>query len=606
MPLRLDTLTNKTRPEMVSLSTLTGCVLGVLCLLVLPDFRGLFVSLDGLFYLAYYLISFGAFFAVAGDAVYRNSGWIARTVRWKQRAEVLPVQLTPYPQPDLEIRLVVGEQHQQKGDRSIDPIWFALENKSLFAGLLVVGDTGSGKTTCTGYPWIETMIRHGLGGLILDAGGSYVKFVKAQMAAAGRAEDLILLEPGGDWKYNPVAKPEMSSTDLAGWLFMMIKNLSSASSTSASDAFWDQAGQEYANAIIDLCRLQDPHGLTLEVLYQMNTSEKARENILTRLELELADGTSPERAQRIEYVRRFWRDQFTSMAPNLRGSIPAQFNAVASMFSSDYDINQTFCPHPHENGIFPGFDNAALDSGKVVIINMPLRKYPKAGRIIATMLKLDFQRSVLRRSEGRSESEVGQPVFLVIDEAQNYVSASREVGDAHYLAESRKNKPINIYMSQSIDSFKDAFRDESGCNVFFNNLRTKVFLSQEGHESQRIAAELCGKSTQYRKTVTESEAGRATDVSYTAGGLTHEQVAVSRSVSYAEQDEFLFRPHEFRNLPKFVSVVSPFDGDRKLEPRVVYMKPVFVDGEGAIQQRAEGTWFQGDNGQCRSYRDLSQ
>lgn len=301
----------------------------------------------------------------------------------------------------------------------------------------------------------------------------------------------------------------------------------------------------------------------------MNTSEKARESILTRLELELADGTSPERTQRIEYVRQFWRQQFPSMAPNLRGSIPAQFNAVASMFSSDYDINQTFCPHPREDGIFPGFDNAALDSGKVVVVNMPLRKYPKAGRIIATMLKLDFQRSVLRRSEGRSESEVGQPVF--IDEAQNYVSASREVGDAHYLAESRKNRPINIYMSQSIDSFKDAFRDESGCHVFFNNLRTKIFLSQEGHESQRIAAELCGKSTQYRKTVTESEAGRATDVSYTAGGLAHEQVAVSRSVSYAEQDEYLFRPHEFRNLPQFVSIVSPFDGDRKLEPRVVYM-----------------------------------
>ena len=218
-----------------------------------------------------------------------------------------PVQLAPYPQPDSEIRLIVGEQHQQKGERSVSPSWFALENKSLFAGLLVVGDTGSGKTTCTGYPWIETLIQHGLGGLILDAGGSYVKFVKAQMAAAGRAGDLILLERAGEWRYNPVAKPEMSSTDLAGWLFMLIKNLSSATSTSASDAFWDQAGQEYANAIIDICRLQDPNGLTLEVLYQMNTSEKARENILTRLELELADGTTPERAQRIEYVRRFWR-----------------------------------------------------------------------------------------------------------------------------------------------------------------------------------------------------------------------------------------------------------------------------------------------------------
>ena len=66
MPFRLDALTNKTRQEVVALSAITGCLLGAMCLMVLPDFRSLFLYPDGLFYWAYYLVSFGAFFAVAG------------------------------------------------------------------------------------------------------------------------------------------------------------------------------------------------------------------------------------------------------------------------------------------------------------------------------------------------------------------------------------------------------------------------------------------------------------------------------------------------------------------------------------------------------------
>jgi hypothetical protein len=68
---------------------------------------------------------------------------------------------------------------------------------------------------------------------------------------------------------------------------------------------------------------------------------------------------------------------------------------------------------------------------------------------------------VLRRTEGRSEAEITRPVFLLLDEAQNYVTASKELGDALYLAESRKNKPINIYMSQSIEAAEQAAKAQA-------------------------------------------------------------------------------------------------------------------------------------------------
>jgi len=157
--------------------------------------------------------------------------------------------------------------------------------------------------------------------------------------------------------------------------------------------------------------------------------------------------------------------------------------------------------------------------------------------------------------------------------------------------------------SQSIDSFLDAFSDQIACNVFFNNLRTKVFLSQEGPDSQKICAELCGKHTDYKKTITESEAGRESSINFTAGGLAHEEVAVTKTVGYAEQDDYIFKPHEFRNLPGFVSIVSAFDGGVKLKPSVVYMKPLFVDGEGHVVGRSYETWFSGERAGLLTYRD---
>ena len=92
-------------------------------------------------------------------------------------------------------------------------------------------------------------------------------------------------------------------------------------------------------------------------------------------------------------------------------------------------------------------------------------------------------------------------------------------------------------------------------------------------------------------------------MSYTAGGLAHEEVAVSKTVAYAEQDDYIFKPHDFRNLPQFISIVSAFDGGVKLRPGVVYMKPFFVDGDGHVTTRQVGTWFTGDRENVRTYRE---
>ena len=597
----LNQIMARTRLDIACAGAGSGFIFCALFFVASGHYRDLLMSGEHLSLILFYFVTVTLFGASMGETARRNAEWLKTLTDWKNRDTVRPFTLAPYPHKK-ELEIVIGEKHEDRGRRVTEPTWFSLEGNAVYTGILVVGDTGSGKTTCAGFPWLEKMIQSGLGGLVLDAGGSYVRFVRQQMKAAGREQDLIVIEPGGAHKYNPIAKPDMGSTDLAGWIFQVIKNLEGTQKQTGTEAFWDQQGKAYANVMLELCRLLDPH-VTLEMLYRLNTDEKTRHKILKFLEKELIEGTTDERAHRIKHLLHYFNNEWAQMPANMRGSIPTTFNGAVQMFSSDFALHRTFCPHPHEEGIFPGFNNESFDSGKVVVLDMPLRKFPEAGRVLATLLKLDFQRGVLRRTEGRSEAEVTRPCFLLIDEAQNYVTASKEMGDAVYLAESRKNKPINIYLSQSIDSFKDAFHDADACNVFFNNLRTKVFLSQEGPESQKMCAELCGKATYWKKTVTESEAGRQSSVNYATGGLAHEEVAVSKTVAYAEHDEYLFKPHDFRNLPQFVCVTSAFDGSVKLKPSVVYMKPVFVDGEGNVTERHYETWFSGERTQVLSYTD---
>ena len=58
--------------------------------------------------------------------------------------------LPPYPAPERReaLCLVLGEQHRRTSPkRGAQPSWFAIPERGLYTGILVVGATGSGKTS---------------------------------------------------------------------------------------------------------------------------------------------------------------------------------------------------------------------------------------------------------------------------------------------------------------------------------------------------------------------------------------------------------------------------------------------------------------------------
>ena len=336
--------------------------------------------------------------------------------------------------------------------------------------------------------------------------------------------------------------------------------------------------------------------LTFDFLYNLNVDVKNRDSLLELLQKQLEEKTiDKKRAHRIQFVLNFFLKTWVEMGGKLRASISAQFNAVFSMFVSDPDLNTSFCPHPESENLFQGFDFETLEK-KIIVLNMSAKDI--SGRVIGILLKLDFQRTALNRTRGKSENSITKPCFLLIDEAHNFVSGSNDSGDTNFLPESRKNKIIPIYMSQSYDSYLDALKDEKSFRVFSNLLRTKIIFSQEGHESQKICADSCGKEETFKlKSLTDTEAGRDTEYNLGLGEFVHEKMSITKGATKSLEYEYYFQPSDFRDLPVFVAIVSPFDGTIKMKPRIVYTKPMFINSNGEIEKYNTDSWFNWEGNQ---------
>jgi hypothetical protein len=77
--------------------------------------------------------------------------------------------------------------------------------KNAFEGLLILGRTGSGKTTGSGFTFAEALLRAGFGGLVLTVKKGEAEHWRRLCAACGRQQDLVVVRRGGDWKLNVLA-----------------------------------------------------------------------------------------------------------------------------------------------------------------------------------------------------------------------------------------------------------------------------------------------------------------------------------------------------------------------------------------------------------------
>lgn len=136
-------------------------------------------------------------------------------------------------------------------DFSPCPEWVISAVGGLCTGNLILGATGSGKTSWFIRPAVFKLFHHATrpGGLVMDAKASLVEPLTAEMRAAGREADLLKIGPHQPTTWNPLHAPEASASALAERLLVVSENVRGSKYNSETRWIREGATQVAAGAI---------------------------------------------------------------------------------------------------------------------------------------------------------------------------------------------------------------------------------------------------------------------------------------------------------------------------------------------------------------------
>lgn len=175
----------------------------------------------------------------------------------------------------------------------------------------------------------------------------------------------------------------------------------------------------------------------------------------------------------------YWMLDFAGLADRTRSVIVSSFTAKSTGLTRS-PLFQLFCRESTIDIV------EATRSGKVVFINLPVKRYAELGRFAQVLIKTVWQRGIERNPDQ------AHPVFLWADEAQFFVT--RE--DVPFQTTARSAGCATVYLTQSISNYHTAMGGsaaEAATNSLLGNLATKIFHANGDPSTNAWAQSLFGQ-----------------------------------------------------------------------------------------------------------------
>ena len=459
------------------------------------------------------------------------------------------------------LELLVGLQHQKKSTALVDqPVPIRLGLHSLRTGLIVTGTTGTGKTYGALYSYTRQFLHYRPddperkpGILILDVKGNYcnqvLNFVAeaGQNAAgptcstgptgpAGRMPDVIIIEIGGQYRYNPLHKPLLRPQVLANRLRVILETFSVGKN---HDTYWLDKAEFMIAEAIKLARLVRGGYVTFEDIDRLIRRKEYQGHLEQLARKERAGLLSPEEVETYHSVRDFFTYEFEQSDERVRNIIESEVTRMTATFTTDPDIRKTFCA-PQEELNFPGFDDL-VDHGKIVILRMNAEEYQNLAKIVSTYLKLDFQSAVMTRLVRPGANRL-RPLIFINDEY--HFMASRT--DSKFFSVCREADCVNVVATQSFTSLVDSLGDKTVVETILQNLVNKIWLRGDDHDTIEAAQRATGKEIKFRRSESLTESGKNSNYSWMFGRSVAKNSNLSKSVNYQAVEEHTFPYDLFR------------------------------------------------------------
>lgn len=379
-------------------------------------------------------------------------------------------------------------------------------------GVQIFGGIGSGKTSGSGAALAKSYLRAGFGGLVLCAKKDELETWQRYAKETGRENSLLVFDASGEWRF-PFLQYEVNREgEGAGYtenlvrLFTTVQEaIERGSGGGGSDPYWQRAMQQLMRNAIDLSMLARGE-VSVQLLYQIivsaagsveeRSSKEWKDKSLCWQLLTEANGRQMKgeldewERQDLNSTVSFWLEEFTNLAPKTRSGIVSMFTSMADNFMRR-PFRMLFSePSPKNQNAFPELTH----QGIVIVMNLPVKEFGEAGRAAQVVYKYMWQQAAERRNVKESD----RPLFLWVDEAQNFASEY----DMQFQATARSSRACTVYLTQNLPNY---YAEMGGAHSKYRvdslvgNLQTKIWHANSEPETNNRASEIIGKSWQVRQ-----------------------------------------------------------------------------------------------------------
>ena len=371
---------------------------------------------------------------------------------------------------------------------------------------VVFGQVGSGKTVAVLNAVLEGMLAcfaksdHPVGGLVLDAKGDFYGKIQMLCARYKRKADLMIVDPaawataGRTWRsiaWNPLDN-EDDPLEVATRLIAALRLI--GVETGSEGSFFLDSAKVYLRHAIALVRgaaiTPAPSILDVYRLSQESEKETPLYHTLIRAIGARYPQTVPDTVtDAITFMEKEWAGMADRQKSGVRGTITQLLDEFLVA-----PFNEIFT-QPSTSPI-----GAIIDSGKILYVHMPASDRERMSRLVNTLIKLEYQRSILARPNKQ------RPTFFLCDEFQTFYTSGEGRGDSDFFERSRESLHANIIAAQNLSAFMKRTRNQHDVKNFLGNCAVKIFLRQTEEETNRWASGLFGQRSEIVVTTSEQAA----------------------------------------------------------------------------------------------------
>lgn len=433
--------------------------------------------------------------------------------------------------------------------RDEDDECFIINDEDLYKNVLITGSIGTGKTSGAIARLTYSLIKSGKGGIVLDAKGNFVDTVESICKRCGRSDELQVISNNSKYYFELLDRSK-SPLELANRLKQIITLLSPSNNT---DSYWlDKVENVLMNFII-LMRLKGE--TTIMELHRIVIDDNYLKQLISEIKIKLKEEVPDDKtAFEIYNVISFIENEYFKLDNRVNSIIKSEITRLTIPLITDYDIYNQFCVKGNKQEI-------NFRDNKIIVLSLNIGENKALSKIIATFLKLSYQKYIL------SNISSGIPSFFIADEFQEFCN----VDDAHFLSLSREAKCINIISTQSYSSLKSTIKDSNATNVIIQNLVNKIwFRNDDNYTISEIIKQL-GKRDVIKENKTISETGQESKKNILGGGFRNKKSSIAKALNFVTTKENEYDENFFsRELKNFEALIFMPTGSEVVTKKIIF------------------------------------